>query len=214
MGKDVKICKFDKMAKNHFSRFDFGSWGGFLVPPKWLKRGVWFTRPMPAFGRQGLDADTRDDSPRACGARRVGGVEWGAPTDLLSNWPLGPNWPFGSKKFYRRQTPTLFLLQLIMKTKMEIQPKMHPSKLIFWVSSHPLTNRSSKAGAPPLSWGFDRKQVSFCETKCAQGGAGWGGSWGSYYVKHPTFPWKPKKGRHMMYSRNTTHICWRKYLQL
>ena len=43
------------------------------------------TRPLPAFGRQGLDADTRDDSPRACGARRVGGVEWGAPTDLLSN---------------------------------------------------------------------------------------------------------------------------------
>ena len=43
------------------------------------------TRPLPAFGRQGLDADTRDDSPRACGARLGGGIEWGAPTDLLSN---------------------------------------------------------------------------------------------------------------------------------
>ena len=41
------------------------------------------TRPWPAFGRQGLDADTRNDSPRAWGARLGGGIEWGAPTDLL-----------------------------------------------------------------------------------------------------------------------------------
>ena len=60
-----------------------------------------FNRPLPAFGRQGLDADTRDDSPRACGARLGGGIEWGAPTDLLSNWPLGPNWPFGPNDSHR-----------------------------------------------------------------------------------------------------------------
>ena len=57
------------------------------LPAQWVSGQVYFvyTRPLPAFGRQGLDADTRDFSPRAFGARRVGGIEWGAPTDLLSN---------------------------------------------------------------------------------------------------------------------------------
>ena len=45
-------------------------------------------------------------------------------------------------------------------------------KLIYRGTRHPLTNRSPKAGPPPpLSWRFDRKQVSFCETKCAEGGS-------------------------------------------
>ena len=42
---------------------------------------------------------------------------------------------------------------------------------------------------------------------CTRGEKGEGGSWGSYYVKHATFARKPKKGRHMMYSSNTTHPC-------
>ena len=28
---DSKIYKIEKMAKSYFSRFDFGSWGGFLA---------------------------------------------------------------------------------------------------------------------------------------------------------------------------------------